>query len=127
MRSERAALDILFPKVRAEILRLLFGPARKRRHVRELMRNSGVALSTVQDELRKLSALGLLATYSDGYHRFYSPNGGHPLSLALHRIVEISERLPRTQRSALLRKRGSGPRPPASRRSRPRLAGRGPC
>src|ERR1700740_2629079 len=118
MRSERAALDILFPKVRAEILRLLFGPARKRRHIRELMRNSSVALSTVQDELRKLSALGLLATYSDGYHRFYSPNGGHPLSLALHRIVEISERLPRTQRSALLRKRGSGPQ--KRRRPKPR-------
>ena len=103
MKPERTLLDVLFPKVRAEILRLLFASPSQRRYVRELMRSSGVALSTVQDELRKLSAVGLLASYSDGYHRFYVANGGHPLASELRRIVEMSERLPRTKGSALVR------------------------
>ena len=62
MKSELAVLDILFPRVRAELLRLLFAAPQKQRYVRELMRMSGLALSTVQDELRKLSAIRILKT-----------------------------------------------------------------
>ena len=104
MRSEQKILDVLFPKVRAQILRSLFGASRKPRYVRELTRETDLALSTVQDELRKLHATGLLTSHSNGFHRFYLANGGHPLFHELRRIVEMSERLPRTKRSALLRK-----------------------
>ncbi len=71
------------------------------------MRETDLALRTVQDELRKLNALGLVSSYSNGYHRFYLANGRHPLFQEIRRIVEMSERLPRTKRSALAPKRRS--------------------
>ena len=70
LKSERTALDVLFPEVRAKLLRSLFTTPLKERYVRELKNMSGLALHTVQDELRKLSAVGLLSSWSNGYHRF---------------------------------------------------------
>ena len=105
--SEVNILDVLFPKVRAEILRALFSGSNRRRYVRELMRETGLALCTVQDELRKLSGVEVVTSYSNGYHRFYAPNAGHPFFHELRRIVEISERLPRPKRSILLRRQTS--------------------
>jgi predicted transcriptional regulator len=104
MHSEVTLLDVLFPKVRAEILRALFSGSNNRRYVRELMRETGLALCTVQDELRKLSGIGIVTSYSNGYHRFYAPNAGHPVCHELRRIVEMSDRLPGTKRSTLLRR-----------------------
>ena len=108
MHSERAILDVLFPKVRAQLLRLLFDLPQKQRYVRELASMSGLALCTIQDELRRLTAVGLLTTWSNGYHRFYRANKNHPLFPQLIRLVQISARLPQTKHSALNRQRGSG-------------------
>jgi hypothetical protein len=47
---------------------------------------SGLALHTVQEELRKLSAVGLITSWSNGYHRFYRGNRDHPLFAPLRRI-----------------------------------------
>ncbi len=96
MRPERAILDVLFPIVRAKLLRALLAAPLKQRYVRELMNLSGLALHTVQDELRKLSAVGLVTSWSNGYHRFYRANRDHPLFAPLRRIVEISAQLPAT-------------------------------
>jgi predicted transcriptional regulator len=85
--SERAILDVLFPKVRAQLLRLLFDLPQKQRYVRELANMSGLALCTIQDELRRLTAVGLLTTWSNGYHRFYRANKNHPLFPQLIRLV----------------------------------------
>jgi hypothetical protein len=52
LKSERTILSVLFPRVRVEILRLLFTTPKKQRYVRELMTMSGLALCTVQDELQ---------------------------------------------------------------------------
>jgi predicted transcriptional regulator len=98
-------LDVLFPEVRAKLLRLFFTTPRKERYVRELMNISGLALHTVQDELRKLSAIGLLTSWSNGYHRFYRTNRDHAMYPQLLRIVQLSETLPRTRSSALHRPR----------------------
>src|SRR6266513_4039590 len=117
--SDATLLDVLFPKVRAEILRALFSGSNRRCYVRELMRETGLALCTVQDELRKLSGIGVITSYSNGYHRFYAPNAGQPIFHELHRIVEMSKRLPRTKRSALLRK-NSGRSRNRRRRHKPR-------
>lgn len=105
LKLERSILDVLFPQVRAEILRLLFATPTKHRYVRELMCSSGLALCTVQDELRKLSAVGLVTSWSNGYHRFYSANRKHPLFPELARIVQMSERLPLAKHAALYRQR----------------------
>ena len=93
MSSKKTVLDVLFPRVRAELLRLLFAEPAQHRYVRELMNMSGLALHTIQDELRKLNALGLIVTWSNGYHRFYRANQDHPLFESLLHIVRGSVKL----------------------------------
>ena len=105
-KSERAMLDVLFPQVRAKLLQLLFTTPPKQRYVRELVNVSGLALHTVQDELRKLSAVGLLSSWSNGYHRFYRANRAHPMYQKLVGLVQLSETLPLAKISALERPRG---------------------
>ncbi len=103
MKKEVGVLDVLFPKVRAQILRLLFDVSNKPSHVRELMRRSGLALSTVQDELRKLQAIGFIRSYSKRNYRFYLADSRHPLFREICRIVQIGDKLPQTNRFALAR------------------------
>lgn len=95
MKYELPALDLLFPKARAEILRLLFYDGKSQRYVRELMLMSGLALRTVQEELAILSALGVVKNWSNGYHRYYRANRDHALFPHLLAIVRASARLPR--------------------------------
>jgi predicted transcriptional regulator len=104
-KSERTVLDVLFPEVRAKLLHLFFTTPPKQHYVRELMNMSGLALHTVQDELRKLTAVGLLISWSNGYHRFYRANRDHAMYPQLLRIVHLSETVPRTRSSALHRPR----------------------
>ena len=115
--KQQTVLKVLFPKARAEILRLLFGDKRRPRYVREIMRESDLALRTIQDELKRLSAAGLLVSHSNGFHRFFAPNSAHPLFHELIRIAEMSERLPHTKSSKLFR---------ASRASRRKKPPKGP-
>ena len=105
MKTPPEVLDILFPKVRAEVLRLLFSDPTQQRYVRELMAMSGLALRTVQEELANLSAARLVTSWSNGYHRFYRANREHPLFTNLLRIVQGSARLPRVKKPPLRRKR----------------------
>jgi hypothetical protein len=102
-KTEKTILQVLFPKVRAELLRAFFGTPTKQRYVRELMAITGLAMHTIQDELRKLSAVGLLVSWSNGYHRFYRVDPNHALFDHVHSIVRLSERLPKTRHSALYR------------------------
>jgi len=92
--SKKTVLDVLFPRVRAELLRLLFAEPQQHRYVRELMNMSGLALHTIQDELRKLAAVGLIVTWSNGYRRFYRANQEHPLFESLLHIVRSGVKLP---------------------------------
>jgi predicted transcriptional regulator len=118
-KSERAVLDVLFPEVRAKLLRSFFTTPPKQRYVRELVNVSGLTLHTVQDELRKLSAVGLLSSWSNGYHRFYRANRDHPMYPKLVGIVQLSETLPHAKSSALERPRGRrAPKAQARRQSR---------
>ena len=112
MGSKKTVLDVLFPRVRAELLRLLFAEPPQHRYVRELMNMSGLALHTVQDELRKLNTVGLIVTWSNGYHRFYRANQDHPLFESLLHIVRASAKLP-MPKQILLRQR----RRPAKQRT----------
>src|SRR3954462_5321358 len=105
MKSKRSVLEVLFPAVRAEIFRLLFASARTEFYVRELRLKTHLALHTVQDELRKLNAIGLVTSRSNGFHRFYRANVQHPLSAQIRRIVAISSKLPRTASAELYRAR----------------------
>ena len=84
---QKTLLHGLFPVVRAEILRLLFTNPGQELYVRELARLSFLSLQTVQDELAKLEAADLIASRSNGYHRFYHANPKHPLYATLRRMV----------------------------------------
>ncbi len=113
--ADRALLDVLFPRVRAEILRLLLSTPPKQYYVRELARMTGLALCTIQDELRKLSAVGIIVSSTRPQRRFYKANTDHPLFHELIRMVNLSERLPRTKHSVLYRKRKSSGRTKVAR------------
>jgi predicted transcriptional regulator len=118
VKSKRAVLEVLFPAVRAKLLRLLVATPGRQYYGRELTIRSGLALHTVQDELRKLTALGLLTSSSNGYHRFYRADRNHPLYPHLLGIIQLSDKLPTTKHSALRR--------PASGRASTRKTKRNP-
>jgi len=80
-------LAVLFPQVRAEVLRLLFAEAGRELHLRELTRQTGLGLGTVQGELEKLSAADLVTSSRDGNRRYYRANANHPLFADLQQLV----------------------------------------
>ena len=88
MKRKPEIADVLFPKVRAELLRMLLAGSQKEYYVRELKMKSGLALRTVQEELAKLRRVDLISTWSNGYRRFYRANREHPLYAHLRQIVQ---------------------------------------
>ena len=82
-----SVLAVLFPQVRAEVLRLLFADANRELHLRDLTRQSGLGLGTVQGELEKLSSSDLITSRRDGNRRYYRANSSHPLFPDLQQLV----------------------------------------
>ncbi len=80
-------VDIVSSRVKAEILRLLFGLRRPELHLRELVRQSSLSLGTVQQELRRLTRIGLVSRRKDGNRIYYSANSQHPLFPELQSLV----------------------------------------
>jgi len=100
-------LEVLFRPARAEILRLLFNPPQKERYVRELMGMSGLTLCAIQDELRKLTAVGLVTSRFNRYRRFYRANRIHPIFPDLVHLIQTSERASQISHSQLHRRKGA--------------------
>jgi len=80
-------VDIVSSRVKAEILRLLFGLRQPELHLRELVRQSGLSLGTVQQELRRLTRLGLVTARRDGNRVYYRANPQHPVHGELRSLV----------------------------------------
>lgn len=80
-------VDIVSSRVKAEILRLLFGLCLPELHLRELVRRSGLSLGTVQQELRRLTRIGLVLARRDGNRVCYKANSEHPLFPEIKSIV----------------------------------------
>jgi len=95
--------DILSSRARAEIFRLLFGACAHELHLRELERRSGLALGTVQQEVRKLEAMELLVSRRDGNRVYYSANTAHPLYGDIRSLVLKTSGLVDVLRAALAR------------------------
>jgi DNA-binding transcriptional ArsR family regulator len=74
-------------RTRAGILSSLFGVTGQRVHLRALVRETGVSLGTVQQDLRKLVAMGLVCTERDGNRLYYAADAKHPLYPALRELV----------------------------------------
>jgi predicted nucleotidyltransferase len=72
-------LQVLFPQVRAEVIRLLFSAPEKELHLRELTRLSGLTLGTLQTEVKKLTDAELLLSRRDGNRLYYRANSAHPV------------------------------------------------
>lgn len=94
--------DILSSKIRAEIFRLLFGIGTKELHLREISRQSGLAVGTVQQELKNLLRNDLIIARRDGNRVCYLPNTSHPLYPDIRNIVLKTAGLCDVLRSALI-------------------------
>ena len=80
-------VDIVSSRVKAEILRLLFGLRPPELHLRELVRQSSLALGTVQQELQRLTRIGLVIARKDGNRVYYRANPQHPVYGELRSLV----------------------------------------
>jgi len=80
-------VDIVSSRVKAELLRLLFGLGQPELHLRELVRQSGLSLGTVQQELRRLTRVGLVTARKDGNRVYYRANPDHPAHRELCSLV----------------------------------------
>ena len=81
------AIEVIFPKVRAEILRLLFADPSREYHLRELTRHARLALRTIQQEVTKLGRADLLVARRDGNRLYYRANTAHPIFSDLQSIA----------------------------------------
>src|SRR4029434_2282466 len=79
--------DLLSSRVKAEILRLLFGPSASELHVREIARRPGLNDATVRQELKRLTGLGLIESRRDGNRTCYRANPLNPLCPDLKNLV----------------------------------------
>lgn len=93
--------DLLSSKARAEVLRLLFGPALSELHGRELARRSTVSEASLRQELGKLRRLGIVSARRDGNRLYYRAARAHPLYFELHRLVLKTSGLVEVLRQAL--------------------------
>lgn len=80
-------LLVLFPRVRAEVMRLLFADPRRELHLREIARQGNLSLGTVQQEVGKLADADLIISRRDGNRRYYAANSRHPVFLDLQQLV----------------------------------------
>ena len=80
-------LHLLFPHVRAEILRILFVDPMSQTYRREAARVTTLALRTVQRELAMLEAAGFVTSRKKGSVRLFRANRGHRMFPALQQLV----------------------------------------
>lgn len=82
-----SSIEAIFPKVRAEILRILFSDPSKEFHLRELSRLSNMALGSIQQEVGRLTKADLLISRRDGNRIYYRANMQHPIFPELRGIA----------------------------------------
>src|SRR5262249_40823285 len=85
-------LHALFPEARAQVLWLLFADATRELHLRELARQCRLAFRTVQVEVRKLTAAGVLASRKEGNRRFIRANSNNHVFEDLQRLLKKSSK-----------------------------------
>jgi predicted nucleotidyltransferase/DNA-binding transcriptional ArsR family regulator len=79
--------EILSSNTRSEFFRLLFGLEQKEYYLREIAKCSGLTIGTIQQEARKLEALGLIQKRRDGNRTYFSANKDHPIFQEIHQLV----------------------------------------
>lgn len=79
--------EILSSNMRAEIFRNLFGNEKQSLHLREIVRRTGFAVGTVQQEIKKLQRLDIITRIKDGNRIYYKANTNHPLYSDISNLV----------------------------------------
>ena len=97
-------VDIVSSRGKAEILRILFGLEGRERHLRELVRQSGLAVRTIQIELANLAKNDLVTARRDGNRLYYRANRNNPVYSDLHNIVIKTDGLAKFFHDALQRR-----------------------
>lgn len=82
-----SSIENLFPRARAELIRLLFTDSDESLHLRDLARKSGLAIGTIQTEVSNLREAGLLMERRDGNRLYFKANSEHPLFPDLQSIA----------------------------------------
>ena len=80
-------LHLLFPHVRAEILRILFFDPTQETYGRAAARATTLALRTVQRELAGLEAAGFVTSRKKDWCRLFRANREHRMFSALQQLV----------------------------------------
>lgn len=94
-------LAILFPKTRAEVLRLLFEDPARESHLRDLARGAGLSPAALQRELTSLAGSGLVLSRRDGNRLYFKANTAHPWYADLHGLVSKTTGIVPALRNAL--------------------------
>lgn len=79
--------SILSSRARAEFFRLLFGVERQALYLREIERQTGLAIGTVRQEAAKLLQLNLITGKRDGNRVYFKANIKHPLFVDINNMV----------------------------------------
>lgn len=79
--------EALFTKTQRQVLGLLFGHPGTTFYINEIVRIADVGIGTVQRELEKLTAAGLLTVKKIGNQKHYQANPGSPIFEELRGIV----------------------------------------
>lgn len=79
--------ELFSSKTRAEFFRILFGMSPGEFYLREIERQSGLTIRTVQREANKLTDLQLLVRRIDGNRTYYRANVSHPLYKTIREMV----------------------------------------
>lgn len=94
---------ILSSQVRAEIFRLLFRGDNPSIHLRDLQRQSGLSIGSIQKEIAHLKKLDLVTSERDGNRLYYAAKSDHPLYNEICGLVEktsgVAEKLKEVLRS----------------------------
>jgi DNA-binding transcriptional ArsR family regulator len=94
--------EILSSRTRAGIFSALFGAELRELHAREISRQAGVTLSTVQQELKRLEELDLVTRRQDGNRVCFRANQDHPLFPEIHALTIKTSGMVPLLREALL-------------------------
>jgi predicted nucleotidyltransferase len=102
MRTNSKSLgDLLFGQTRGRVLALLYGMPDQTFFVRQIAREIGTSVGSVQRELETLSEVGLLNRTTVGRQVFYQANSHHPAFADVRSLIAKTSGIFHQLRSAL--------------------------
>lgn len=85
---KRSLADALFSRTQQRVFRLLFGHPDRSFYSAEIIKDAGAGSGSVQRELERLEASGLVDVHRRGRQKYYQANPRSPLFHELTAIVE---------------------------------------